>query len=206
VEDPSFFASPLGWYSSMLDASPVFTKCISAGLISGLGNLGAQRLMHDEKDGKFKIDWEQTGRFALLNVVFVAPVLHYWYTWLAGAIPGKAILPVLKRVFYDEFLFTPVYVPVLMGILWSLEGVEAKRIPQMVREEWLTIMLFDWAVYIPVQFLNFRFVPVKFQVLVINLIGVGWNCFVSWRAQDQQKKFLEENKEKERLLSGKKAE
>jgi hypothetical protein len=190
----------------MLDASPVFTKCISAGLIAGLGNLGAQRLMHDEKDGKFKIDWQQTGRFALLNVVFVAPVLHYWYTWLAVAIPGKAIIPVLKRVGYDEFLFTPVYVPVLMGILWSMEGVEMKRIPQMIREEWLNIMLFDWAVYIPVQILNFRFVPVKFQVLVINVIGVGWNCFVSWRAQGQQKKFLEENKEKERISSVKKDE
>ena len=56
----------------------------------------------------------------------------------------------------------------------------------MIREEWLTIMIFDWSVYVPVQFVNFRYVPVKFQVLVINLVGVGWNCFVSWRAQGQQ--------------------
>lgn len=155
--------------------------------------------MHDEKEtGKFKVDWEQTGRFAILNGVLVAPVLHYWYTWLAGAIPGKAIMPVLKRVFFDEFLFTPVYVPVLMGILWKMEGVDIQRIPQMIREEWLNIMLFDWAVYIPVQIVNFRFVPVKFQVLVINLIGVGWNCFISWRAQGQQKKFLEEGAAKKK--------
>lgn len=177
--------STLHWYSHMLDISPVFTKCVSAGLVSGVGNIAAQRFMHT-KEGDFAVDWPQTGRFALLNVVFVAPALHYWYTWLARAIPGKAILPVSKRVFYDEFVFTPFYVPVLMGLWWGMEGVEPKRIPKMIKEEWLNIMLFDWAVYIPFQFFNFRYVPVKYQVLAINFMGVGWNCFVSWRAQTQQ--------------------
>jgi hypothetical protein len=185
VEEPSFFESSLAWYSRQLDTNPIITKGVSAGLISGLGNVLAQRLIH-KGDGKFQVDWQQTGRYALLNVVFVAPVLHYWYAGLARAVPGREIAPVLKRVFYDEFVFTPLYVPALMGLLWSMEGVDLKHIPRMIREEWLTIMLFDWAVYIPVQFVNFRYVPVKFQVLVISLIGVGWNVFVSWRAQGQQ--------------------
>ena len=192
--------SPLLWYSHKLDTHPILTKCISAGIISGLGNLGAQRLMHSQlpnqssEDGSdqcetistFQVDYNSMGRFMFLNVVFVAPVLHFWYIALARAIPGTQLTPVLKRVFYDEFVFTPVYVPTLMAILWTLEGVEPKHLPRMIREEWLTIMIFDWSVYIPVQFVNFRFVPVKFQVLVINLVGVGWNCFVSWRAQGQQ--------------------
>lgn len=219
VEDVHFLESPLLWYSHKLDTHPIITKIISAGLISGLGNLGAQRLMHsqlpvesaeDDIQTKpdFQVDWNQMGRFVLLNVVFVAPVLHYWYVGLARAIPGTNIGPVLKRVFYDEFVFTPVYVPVLMTVLWSMEGVEPKHLPRMISEEWLTIMIFDWSVYVPVQFLNFRYVPVKFQVLVINLVGVGWNCFVSWRAQGQQARQkeirdleLEEAEKEERSLS-----
>jgi Mpv17 / PMP22 family len=164
------------------------TKCISAGIIASLGNLGGQRLMYNPSQGEFQVDFSQMGRFALLNVGFVAPVLHYWYVGLARAIPGTELWPVLKRVFFDEFVFTPVYIPVLMGILWSLEGVEPKHLPRMIEEEWLNILMFDWSVYIPVQFVNFRFVPVKYQVLVINIVGVGWNCFVSWRAQGQQAK------------------
>jgi hypothetical protein len=187
-------ASPLGWYSHKLDTNPIITKCISAGFIAGMGNLGAQRLIYkggEDGNEPFQIDWPQMGRFALLNVVFVAPVLHYWYVGLAKAIPGKAIKSVLKRVFYDEFVFTPVYIPVLMSILWTLEGVELNHLPRMIREEWLNILIFDWSVYVPVQFLNFRYVPVKFQVLVINLVGVGWNCFVCWRAQGQQERQKE---------------
>jgi Mpv17 / PMP22 family len=210
--DIKFLDSPLLWYSRKLDTHPIITKCISAGIISGLGNLGAQRLMHsqlpvssalddDETKATFTVDWHQMGRFMFLNVVFVAPVLHFWYVGLARAIPGTSLVPVLKRVFYDEFVFTPVYVPILMTILWSLEGVEPKHLPRMIREEWLTIMIFDWSVYVPVQFINFRYVPVKFQVLVINLVGVGWNCFVCWRAQGQQarqKEIKESELEEER--------
>jgi hypothetical protein len=148
--------------------------------------------MHSDEIGTFRPDWQQTGRFILLNVAFVAPTLHFWYTWLDKAVPGKAIKAVLRRVFYDEFVFTPAYIPVLMGLLWGLGGVEPRRIPRMIQEEWFNVLLFDWSVYVPVQFLNFRFVPVKFQVLVINFCGVGWNAFVSWRAQGQQDKHLEE--------------
>jgi hypothetical protein len=69
--------------------------------------------------------------------------------------------------------------------------VELNHLPRMIREEWLNILIFDWSVSVPVQFLNFRYVPVKFQVLVINLVGVGWNCFVCWRAQGQQERQKE---------------
>jgi protein Mpv17 len=194
---PSLRTSPLQWYSHKLDTHPIVTKCISAGIIASLGNLGAQRLMYNPtQGGEFQVDYSQMGRFALLNVGFVAPVLHFWYVGLARAIPGTELWPVIKRVFFDEFVFTPAYIPVLMGILWTLEGVEPKNLPRMIQEEWLNILIFDWSVYIPVQFVNFRFVPVKYQVLVINIVGVGWNCFVSWRAQGQQAKQQEIKEDK----------
>lgn len=185
------FASFVSWYSHQLDVRPVFTKCVTAGSVSGFGNVIAQRLMWDKDEkGQFSIDWKQTGRFALINVIFVAPCLHHWYNWLSRSIPGTSLMSVWKRVFVDEFIFTPVYVPVYMGLLWSIEGIKSKDIPRMIREEWLNIMVFDWCVYIPVQFFNFRYASVKYQVLVINLVGVGWNCFISWRAQGQKSKML----------------
>mmetsp|Transcript_40416 Transcript_40416/g.47286 ORF Transcript_40416/g.47286 Transcript_40416/m.47286 type:complete len:259 (-) Transcript_40416:89-865(-) len=183
------FSSFQLWYSHQLDVRPIFTKCASAGIVAGFGNLLAQRLMWDtDGKGQFVIDWKQTGRFVVINIIFVAPCLHHWYNWLSAAMPGKSIAPVLKRVFVDEFIFTPVYVPAFMGLLWSFEGNKFEDIPHMIREEWLNIMIFDWCVYIPVQFFNFRYNPVKYQVLVMNLVGVGWSCFISWRAQRQNDK------------------
>ena len=199
-ENLSPLTDPIGWYSHKLDTNPILTKCVSAGLISGLGQLISQRIMYDPESGKeFRVDWYQTGRFMVLNVIFVAPVLHFWYTWLDKAIPGTQIIPVVKRVFFDEFVFTPVYIPVLMGLLWGMEGNAPAKIPKMIGEEFWNIMIFDWCVYVPVQLVNFRYVPVKYQVLVINVCGVGWNTFVSWRASHQQNK-QEEDGEKRKSL------
>ena len=184
---PSVLSKLIGWYSHKLDTSPIMTKMLSAGLISGTGQVLSQYIIYDPESGKdFQIDWMQTGRFMVLNILFVAPVLHHWYTWIDKAVPGKEMIPVIKRVFYDEFVFTPVYIPVIMGLLWGMEGNEPAKIPKMIGAEFWNIMLFDWCVYIPVQLVNFRYVPVKYQVLVINLCGVGWNTFICWRGSHQQ--------------------
>lgn len=147
--------------------------------------------MHDKKNEKFQIDWGQTGRFVSLNMMLAAPTLHFWYNWLARAIPGTTSWAVIKRVVVDEFLFTPLYVPALMGMMWTMEGIDIYRIPTMISDEFWNVMMAEWLVYVPLQYLNFRYVPVKFQVLVINCAGVGWNCFICWRASLQQQ---QENK------------
>jgi hypothetical protein len=53
----------------------------------------------------------RVSRFALLNVVFVGPVLHHWYQFINRAVPGRSFSRVLQRTFWDEFVFSPVYIP-----------------------------------------------------------------------------------------------
>jgi len=31
-----------------------------------------------------------------------------------------------------------------------------------------------------VQFVNFKFVPLEHRVLVVNIVSLGWNCFLSY--------------------------
>jgi hypothetical protein len=31
----------------------------------------------------------------------------------------------------------------------------------------------------PANFLNFKFVPVRHQLMVVNLLGIGWTTFLS---------------------------
>mmetsp|Transcript_20534 Transcript_20534/g.29688 ORF Transcript_20534/g.29688 Transcript_20534/m.29688 type:complete len:251 (-) Transcript_20534:172-924(-) len=196
--ETNFFRNPIGWYSHKLDTNPIITKCISAGCISGVGQIISQRIIYDPKSGKdFNIDWYKAARFMVLNVVFVAPVLHYWYVFLDKAVPGTQMIPVIKRVFFDEFVFTPPYIALLMGLVWGMEGNKPSEIPKMIGAEFWNIMIFDWSVYIPVQLVNFRYFPVKYQVLVINICGVGWNTFVSWRASHQEQQQLQLQKQKD---------
>eukprot|EP00538_Stauroneis_constricta_P002903 CAMPEP_0119552000 /NCGR_PEP_ID=MMETSP1352-20130426/5114_1 /TAXON_ID=265584 /ORGANISM="Stauroneis constricta, Strain CCMP1120" /LENGTH=276 /DNA_ID=CAMNT_0007598155 /DNA_START=38 /DNA_END=868 /DNA_ORIENTATION=+ len=196
------------WYSDKLETHPITTKCITAGFISSFGNVLAQRITH-EKDvpggmfhsgsqdsstssqhpehEDFQIDWDKTGRFALLNIAFVTPLLHYWYQFINKAVPGTSLSRVLQRVFWDEIVFTPVYVPAFMGSLWTLEGKDLSTVWSMVQREWAKLVMAEWTVWIPTMFITFRYVPVKFQVLTINCVGVFWSTFLSFMSTEAHK-------------------
>jgi Mpv17 / PMP22 family len=233
----SSWSSFFGWYSNKLDTHPITTKCVSAGLISALGNVLAQAIAHyqeqmeqDEKDEQechrrrreqqhefsmghtttntnysktsyessasssppprrpFEVDLAQVSRFAFLNVVFVAPVLHHWYQFINRTVPGKSLSRVAQRVFWDEFVFSPMYIPVFLGMLWKLEGSSNDDIIKMTKSEVPAIIVAEWALWVPAMFATFRFVPVKFQVLVINTIGVVWQTFLAYMASHAKNK------------------
>ena len=204
----SFFS----WYSRKLDSHPVTTKSLTAGIISAVGNILAQGIAYyqeqteqDEKDAleyrrrweqqqqqqhshqfsprkPFEVDLAQVSRFAFLNVVFVAPVLHHWYQFINRAVPGKSLGRVAQRVFWDEFVFSPMYIPVFLGMLWKLEGSSNEDIYKMTKSEVPSIIVAEWALWVPGMFGIFRFVPVKFQVLAINSLGVVWQTFLAYMA------------------------
>jgi hypothetical protein len=164
------------WYSQQLDERPILTKCVTACMISSTGNILAQKIKHDQKEEEdnisrpFTIECEQVGRFAFLNMIFVAPVLHHWYQFINRAVPGKSMSRVLQRVFWDEFVFSPVYIPVFLGGLWTLEGTKPEKINTMLYNELPSIIVAEWILWVPTMTLTFKYAPVKFQVLVINCV------------------------------------
>jgi len=187
----SFFA----WYSQKLDTHPILTKSISAFIVTGFGNVLSQTLMGEDDDDdeesetkRRTVDWPQVGRFALLNGVMVAPALHYWYNFLNRAVPGTTLLAVAKRVFWDEFCFTPVYLPLFLSTLWALEGSPLQNIPKMAYEEVPSILVAEWTLWIPTMAFTFRYIPVKFQVLMINSVGVLWYTYLSYTAKQAHTK------------------
>lgn len=166
----------------------VTTKCISAGLISSLGNVLAQKITYHQKQVEkkesekgsesFQVDMAQVSRFAFLNVIFVAPILHYWYQIINRTVPGTSISRVLQRTFWDEFVFSPIHVPVFLAGLWKLEGTPNENIWKMTKSEVPSIIVAEWIMWVPTMLVTFRYVPVKFQVLVINVVGVVWQTFL----------------------------
>merc|ERR1712157_659138 len=66
------------WYSKTIDAYPLLTKCITAGIVSGAGDLASQKLLKKQQQeaekgsggGNDDIDLMQTLRFVSMNVFF----------------------------------------------------------------------------------------------------------------------------------------
>lgn len=145
-------------------------------------------------------DGWRTARFCFLGTVFVAPLCHYWYGALAFWYPLGAAnaatsnaMMVVKRVALDQLVFSPVLVCCWISSLWTLEnGImsgntavdtvrkENSEIPARLIETVPGVMVANWIFWIPVQVINFRFVPTKFQVLTANCVALIWNAYLSF--------------------------
>ena len=68
--------------------------------------------------------------------------------------------------------------------LMFLEGRPLAEIPEKLGRDLPDALVANWCLWIPAMLVNFRFVPIKFQVLYSNMVGFVWQTYLSWKTQD----------------------
>ncbi|KAG7389541.1 hypothetical protein PHYPSEUDO_010186 [Phytophthora pseudosyringae] len=189
---PSAFRRAWDSYASLLETHPLSTKIVTGGAIAGLGDVGCQLVLEGE-DGELKLDVKRTAIFTLLGGLLISPVLHVWYGFLSARLPGVSAGAVAKRLALDQLGFAPTFLPVFLSTVLTLEG-HAEDIPDKLRADWWPVTKANWAVWVPAQILNFRFVPGSMQVLFSNLVGLLWNAYLSYVSHSVVPKAVLEEK------------
>lgn len=168
-------------YSLALDTHPLVAKAVTAGCVGGLGDLFAQRLTGNER----------LDRQRLLAVVFdgmciSGPGLHMGYAWLERCIPcaGRGSLRnVLMQLLVDECIFDPLFIGAFFFSTGAIERQHPWRetLPSLRAQYWPTLKgAFATSVaFTPIQFVSFRYLPVKCRVLVVNVCDILWYAAVS---------------------------
>ncbi|CAI9102886.1 OLC1v1001252C1 [Oldenlandia corymbosa var. corymbosa] len=149
----------LSWYLSLLENYPVWTKAITSALLTFIGDLTCQLAV----DQVPSLDWKRTFLFTFLGMALVGPTLHYWYLYLSKLVTKPGASGAILRLLLDQFLFSPIFIGTFLSTLVTLEGRPAQVIPKL-KQEWFSAVVANWQLWIPFQFLNFRFVPQQFQV------------------------------------------
>lgn len=170
----------LSWYLSLLEKHPVLTKAVTSAILTFVGDLICQ-LMIDEVPS---LDLKRIFTFTFLGLVLVGPTLHFWYLYLSKLVTVTGASGALLRLVIDQFVFAPIFIGVFLSTLVTLEGRPAEVMPKL-RQEWFSSVLANWQLWIPFQFLNFRFVPQQFQVLAANFIALVWNVILSYKAHKE---------------------
>jgi len=78
-------------------------------------------------------------------------------------------------------------------MLWKSEENTNQNIFKIIKSECLSIIVAEWFIWVPTMIATFRYVPVKFQVLVINVVGVVWNTFLAYAANNAHSSSEKEN-------------
>ncbi|KAJ6756556.1 PEROXISOMAL MEMBRANE PROTEIN 2 PXMP2 MPV17 [Salix purpurea] len=149
----------LSWYLNLLANYPVLTKAVTSAILTLMGDLICQLVI----DQVPSLDLKRTVMFTLLGLVLVGPTLHFWYFYLSKLVTVPGASGALLRLLVDQFVFSPIFIGVFLSTLVTLEGRPSQVIPKL-QQEWFSAVLANWQLWIPFQFLNFRFVPQQFQV------------------------------------------
>ncbi|XP_006643936.1 protein Mpv17 [Oryza brachyantha] len=185
------------WYQQCLATHPVRTQVVSSGVLWGLGDIGAQAVTHysrshrakntEDKDKEFKIDWKRVGITSSFGFAFVGPVGHYWYEYLDRFIlrryQPKTFKFVASKVAADGLLFGPVDLLLFFSYVGLASGRSVDQVKDDVKRDFVPALVLGGTVWPAVQIANFRFIPVRYQLLYVNLFCLLDSCFLSWIEQ-----------------------
>ncbi|KAI9105764.1 hypothetical protein DFS34DRAFT_27878 [Phlyctochytrium arcticum] len=200
------FLNPLtrAWkrYLVLLEERPLLTKSLSAGAIGVAGDIIAQRidqppstvkeeLVRNERGdvtgsrtrtipGKKSWDAQRTLRLGLYGMLLGAPLTHGWYKILDARFGSSMSLSTsLKKVATDQILAAAPFTCLFFVANSAMEGCNRAEIVHRVKTNVWPTLKANWMIWPAALALNFRFVPLKLRVLVVNILGLGWGTYLS---------------------------
>lgn len=165
-----------------LEKNPLPTKMVTSGLLNALGDVFAQ-FAFDEA-AKKGVDWRRAGIFTFLGSFLVGPCLHFWYGALGKIVTAQGSAKAFISLVLDQGVFAPTFLCVFLSALFTIDGKPHEIVPKL-KQDFASTVTMNWKIWIPFQFLNFRFVPLNLQVAAANVVALLWNTYLSWASHKQ---------------------
>jgi Mpv17 / PMP22 family len=198
------------WYMGVLHQFPLITKSVTTAAIGVMGDTAAQCLeerIRAKKEGQAMTpmkNYDKRRGLAILgdSILISGPLLHIAYDLLESAIPvagPHASLAAMAHVLIDNFVLDAIFVAVMFVSTGIAEGYAHQIIPQL-KKDYVSTMKAGWATSImlmPLLFVCFRFLPLNFRVLGMNIIDIFWEAIISYMVHRRRRlaKLQEEAEE-----------
>ncbi|KAK5110384.1 hypothetical protein LTR62_006092 [Meristemomyces frigidus] len=128
-------------------------------------------------------DFERMVRFMAYPFI-MTPLQHKWFAFLSSTFPiaaggAGASMQALKRVAFDQLLFAPVGLACFFTFMTVAEGGGRRAVGRKFQDVYLPALKANFLVWPAVQVINFRLVPLQFQIPFVSTIGIAWTAYLS---------------------------
>ncbi|ROW14052.1 hypothetical protein VPNG_04021 [Cytospora leucostoma] len=126
-------------------------------------------------------DFERLTRFMAYGFA-MAPIQFRWFKFLEKTFPitkTSAVGPAMKRVVFDQLIFAPVGVLAFFSAMTLAEGGGRRAVYSKLRDMYLPTLKANYVVWPAVQVINFRLMPVQFQLPFVSTVGIAWTAYLS---------------------------
>ncbi|KIK78188.1 hypothetical protein PAXRUDRAFT_339496 [Paxillus rubicundulus Ve08.2h10] len=182
-------ASLLRVYNAALIRRPILAQSATAAFLFGAGDIIAQQAI--ERQGKHH-DFMRTARITFYGGAFFGPALTKWYQLLNRIKFASPTRGVIYRVWLDQAVLTPVAVGFFFGTMSILEGRGISGAKERINKNYQSTLVRNWTVFIPTQIINFAIVPPHLRFVVVSVVSLFWNTYLSAvNAQTSHKRLVE---------------
>ena len=85
------------------------------------------------------------------------------------------------RMALDQFAWAPVFIASIISLLSAVDsGGDLAKVQSALRSDWRSSITANWQLWVPAQFVNFRFVAPQHQLLFANVTSLAWNVWFSF--------------------------
>ncbi|KIM76692.1 hypothetical protein PILCRDRAFT_826086 [Piloderma croceum F 1598] len=122
------------------------------------------------------------------------PIFTKWYQLLNKIQFPSATKATAYRVALDQGVATPAHIAFFFTSMTLLEGHPFSYAQERLNHAYQPTLLRNWAVFLPTQIINFGIVPHQLRFLVVGVVSLFWNTYLS--AVNAQQKAIEEESDK----------
>ncbi len=134
-------------------------------------------------------DFERLLRFMAYGFL-MAPIQWQWYTRLSRWFPitkTSGTVPAMQRVAMDQFIFAPIGLTCFFTFMTLAEGGGRNAIRDKFLHVYMPTLRANYLVWPAVQMLNFRILPIQFQIPFVSTVGIAWTAYLSLQnAQEEE--------------------
>ncbi|KAL8871877.1 MAG: hypothetical protein Q9174_002390 [Haloplaca sp. 1 TL-2023] len=126
-------------------------------------------------------DFERLTRFMSYGFI-MSPVQYHWFSFLTRTFPitkASATVPVLQRMAFDQFIFAPMGLACFFTFMTVTEGGGRRAVARKFQDVYLPALKANFMLWPAVQFVNFRIVPLPYQIPLVSTVGIAWTAYLS---------------------------
>jgi Mpv17 / PMP22 family len=126
-------------------------------------------------------DFERLTRFMAYGFL-MAPVQFHWFAALSRWFPitkERGMMPALQRVAMDQLIFAPIGLGCFFTFMTVAEGGGRRAVTKKFQDVYVPALRANYFLWPAVQMLNFRVIPVQFQIPFVSTVGIAWTAYLS---------------------------
>ncbi|KIW99695.1 uncharacterized protein Z518_11108 [Rhinocladiella mackenziei CBS 650.93] len=141
--------------------------------------------------GPQPFDFERLTRFMAYGFL-MAPIQFVWFAHLTKWFPitsKSGTVPALKRVAMDQLIFAPIGLSAFFTFMTVAEGGGRPDIIKKFQDVYVPTLRANYILWPAVQILNFRVMPLQFQIPFVSAVGIAWTAYLSLANSSEEEAF-----------------